>query len=547
MGRLHDRGPGPPADGVRDRAGAALPDPVRDGRVDVIDYLRDHATEDGNAGRDDGRRRREVRRLAHDLRALLGRRAAGSSGSSRRSRRTRDWLTTVTPSQWLEREPPIGRVYVPTCSYAEMGEWALPPDETVVFTRLLHDAVARQRPGGALAARRVLAQLPGQVPRDQRPPQADAADVGQGRGDARGPGAGRGGRPPPPRPVERLLLARAVRRHLHQPHAARDVRAPDRRRGRAPTAALGTRRGRRTSLDLDIDGRDEVRLAEPGPGRDGQAGRGRRASARWDIRAARHALGAVLRRRPEAYHETLRDHEAKARPARPARRPATATSRLDPRHRDGQGGGPRGAAPLRRPRAALRPRPVPRARRRRPRRSRRRARASWATSATASGRSTTSRRARSRCRARARSHGQPVGGLARRSGSRGGRLDPQLVIELEVHHRGDGADRDPAGPRAAAPPARRRRQPVGLVRRRRRPDRATTAAARPRASRRSATATTGSGSRSRRAPSRPRTPGGARSRPSPTPSPASSASTRAAPCCCRGPPRSRPARRAGSP
>jgi alpha-amylase len=31
----------------------------------------------------------------------------------------------------------------------------------------------------------------------------------------------------------------------------------------------------------------------------------------WDIRAVRHALGAVLRRRPEAYHETLRDHEAK--------------------------------------------------------------------------------------------------------------------------------------------------------------------------------------------------------------------------------------------
>ena len=32
-----------------------------------------------------------------------------------------------------DREPPIGRVYVPTASYAEMGEWALPPDETAVF------------------------------------------------------------------------------------------------------------------------------------------------------------------------------------------------------------------------------------------------------------------------------------------------------------------------------------------------------------------------------------------------------------------------------
>ena len=55
---------------------------------EVIDYLRDHATEDGDAGRDDGRRRREVRGVADDLGALLGRAAAGSSGSSRRSRRT---------------------------------------------------------------------------------------------------------------------------------------------------------------------------------------------------------------------------------------------------------------------------------------------------------------------------------------------------------------------------------------------------------------------------------------------------------------------------
>ena len=180
VGRVHDRGPGPPADGLRDRAGPALPDPVRRPSSDVIDYLRDHATEDGKrVGMmgDDGEKfgawpttyehcwgeGRWVERFFEALEA------------------NRDWLTTVTPSQWLEREPPIGRVYVPTSSYAEMGEWALPPDETVVFTGLLHDAVAPARPGGALAARRVLAQLPGEVPRDQRPPQADAPGVRQGR------------------------------------------------------------------------------------------------------------------------------------------------------------------------------------------------------------------------------------------------------------------------------------------------------------------------------------------------------------------------------
>jgi alpha-amylase len=61
--------------------------------------------------------------------------------------------------------------------------------------------------------------------------------------------------------------------------------------------------------DLDLDGLEDVRLAGQGQVvtvhlTDG-AGIGS-----WDIRPVRHALGAVMRRRPEAYHETLRRHEA---------------------------------------------------------------------------------------------------------------------------------------------------------------------------------------------------------------------------------------------
>jgi hypothetical protein len=38
-----------------------------------------------------------------------------------------DWLETTTFSGYLAKEPPRGRIYLPTASYMEMGEWSLPP------------------------------------------------------------------------------------------------------------------------------------------------------------------------------------------------------------------------------------------------------------------------------------------------------------------------------------------------------------------------------------------------------------------------------------
>jgi hypothetical protein len=37
-----------------------------------------------------------------------------------------DWLETTTFSEYLKKEPPRGRAYLPTASYMEMGEWSLP-------------------------------------------------------------------------------------------------------------------------------------------------------------------------------------------------------------------------------------------------------------------------------------------------------------------------------------------------------------------------------------------------------------------------------------
>ena len=229
LGSLLDRRPGQPPARLRDRAGSPLPDPVPGGRRGhrLPARSRDRGW---RAHRDDGRRRREVRVVAEDVGALLGRGPLGRPllRGARDQRRLADHDHAVD----LAGGPPADRS-------------RLHPDRLVRGDGRVGAAARREPPlpldpqgrqgegpaGGALAARRVLAQLPGQVPRDQRPAQADAADLRRGRRDGGRAGSGARARPPVPRPVQRLLLARAVRRGLHRPHAPGDVPPPHRRGG----------------------------------------------------------------------------------------------------------------------------------------------------------------------------------------------------------------------------------------------------------------------------------------------------------------------------
>ena len=112
--------------------------------------------------------------------------------------------------------------------------------------------------------------------------------------------------------------------------------------------------------DLDLDGHDEVRLAGPGQVVTIDLAEGAGIGG-WDIRPVRHDVCAVMRRRPEAYHQTLRDHDEPEANPEPARGRGGRAG-LDPRDLPGQGAGPRGEAPLRPVRAPLRAGPVPGAR-----------------------------------------------------------------------------------------------------------------------------------------------------------------------------------------
>jgi alpha-amylase len=276
---------------------------------DVIAYLRDHATEEGDrVGMmgDDGEKfgswpttwehcwgaTRWVDRFFDALEANVG------------------WLSTITPSDWLDGNAPIGRVYLPTASYAEMGEWALPPDESLVFSNLLHRAEMAGAPeyrylrGGFWrnfqVKYREINDLHKQMLRTsakvaampEGPTRAAALDhLYQGQSnDCYWHGLFGG--------IYISHMRLATYEHLIAAEDAAD---------QAARAAGRTVDGVRVE-DIDLDGVPEVVLATAGQVVAVKPSEGAGIGS-WDVRAVRHALTAVVRRRPEASHETLVAHE----------------------------------------------------------------------------------------------------------------------------------------------------------------------------------------------------------------------------------------------
>jgi alpha-amylase len=54
-----------------------------------------------------------------------------------------DWLKSVTFAEYAQKHPPLGRLSLPTGSYTEMGEWALPPDAAQDYENLRHEVQNR--------------------------------------------------------------------------------------------------------------------------------------------------------------------------------------------------------------------------------------------------------------------------------------------------------------------------------------------------------------------------------------------------------------------
>jgi 4-alpha-glucanotransferase len=276
---------------------------------DVIDYLRAHATEAGD----------RVGMMGDDGEKFGAWPSTWQHcwGDSRWVERffdalevNADWLTTTTPSAWLADHRPIGRVYVPTGSYAEMGEWALPADESLVFSDVLHQAQAAGRPEARW--------LRGAFWRNFQVKYREINDLHKQMLRSSSAVAAMLDGPDRRLAIDHLyqgqsndcywhgLFGGIYISHMRLATSEHLIAAEDLAEG-----AAGTRHNA-AALDLDMDGTDEVRL-----GADGQVvtvDLDGGAIGAWDIRAVRHAVTSVMRRRPEAYHELLRLHGDRLEP-----------------------------------------------------------------------------------------------------------------------------------------------------------------------------------------------------------------------------------------
>jgi len=57
----------------------------------------------------------------------------------------RDWLQTITPGEYMRRVPARGLTYLPSASYAEMMEWAMPAEAAASYHRVVTQLEDRKR------------------------------------------------------------------------------------------------------------------------------------------------------------------------------------------------------------------------------------------------------------------------------------------------------------------------------------------------------------------------------------------------------------------
>ncbi|EFH85493.1 alpha-amylase/4-alpha-glucanotransferase domain-containing protein [Ktedonobacter racemifer] len=222
------------------------------------------------------------------------------------------WLHTIPLGEYAQKQPALGRIYLPTASYVEMSEWALPPRKAYSFGKLLHkyeethqDEALQFMRGGFW--RNFLVRYPEINNQHKKMQHIHHKVYKAGATDEHG--------------LHHLWKAQANDTYWHglfggiymthvrsaiYHHLIKAENAADRvLHGTAPWQQY-------TFTDFDFDTRDELLVESDqqnlyfDPQRGGTL-------FEWDMRRSAHNVLSVISRREESYHRTLREHEQERR------------------------------------------------------------------------------------------------------------------------------------------------------------------------------------------------------------------------------------------
>lgn len=230
-------------------------------------------------------------------------------------RENREWLQVTTMAESVDHVSPAGRVYLPDASYREMTEWALPTEKQLNYRQLVagneqrHDWHAMRQFVRAGFWRNFLVKYPEanemysrmlQISRQLENAPATSAPATQLVAEAR-------------RELYRgqcnCSYWHGAFGGLYLPHLRNAIYGSLISADTLLERAAG-RRGRWVDIHVDdynLDARKEIRLASDrlvgylAPGRGGHL-------YELDVRQIRTNLLATLNRRPEPYHERIRQH-----------------------------------------------------------------------------------------------------------------------------------------------------------------------------------------------------------------------------------------------
>ncbi|HUU62505.1 MAG TPA: alpha-amylase/4-alpha-glucanotransferase domain-containing protein [Dehalococcoidia bacterium] len=222
------------------------------------------------------------------------------------------WLKTIPLGEYVQRHGPIGMVYLPTASYAEMQEWALPASSSYEFSQLVkqleadgHHEIVRYMHAGFW--RYFLAKYPEINVMHKKMLRVHRA-VYQARGMTEGDaGMDELWKGQCNCPYWHGVFGGVYLNHLRQGIYSHLIAAES-----AADEVLheGQPWIKWEMADFDSDGVEELLIE--GEAQNLYLDLADGASLfEWDVRRLKHNLGAVMTRRPEAYHQALIEAECK--------------------------------------------------------------------------------------------------------------------------------------------------------------------------------------------------------------------------------------------